>query len=140
MQEPSKFEKDIEDLLRGFGDQPPKRPSWLQRFQSHWNRWQFRWRQGLLSLPRPRLQTLLLCSIIIIIVAYFFRFPLPLFARYLGLFGIVLFFATFFLSIRGAGAPSTEVRWRGNMINPKRGGLLDWVWRWLGGQRNSRGR
>lgn len=135
MSEPSKFEREIEELLARLGDWTPKsRPP--GQFLETLRRWIYRWQYGWqYAISRLRWyvppEQLMLISILLIVGAYFFRFVLPMAARYIAVLGFIMFFASFLLSFGFARRP--EKKWRGRVVDyGRRGGFWDWLRRFIG--------
>lgn len=134
MSEPSRFEKEIEELLARLGDWSPKdKPR--GRFGDTLRQWIYRWQYGwqyALSKFRWSVppEQLMLISILLILAAYFSRFVFPVVARYVAVLGFILFFTSFLFSF-GLGQ-RRDRRWRGQVVNYRPGDFWDWLRRIIG--------
>jgi uncharacterized membrane protein YedE/YeeE len=88
-------------------------------------------------LFRVSLGQVMLASLILVVLAFFFRSASPTLARWAIIGGLLLFFTAFVLSLLG-GRPRYERRWRGQVIDLSEPGLGSRLRHWL--QRRSRGR
>jgi len=106
-----RFEREIEDILRKIDDFPsgrrPRRtPGRLQRRIAAWQR--------ALAIRLSRITTgqLMIASLIVMLVSYFFRAAIGSHWVYGLIFGLILFFTTFALSFRN-GVSGPEPYYRG---------------------------
>ena len=90
----------------------------------------------LARLSRISLGHLMLASMILVVVAFFFRSASPVLARWVIIGGLILFVTTFILSLLG-GRSRYERRWRGQVIDLSEPSLGSRLRSWL--QRRSRG-
>lgn len=79
----------------------------------------------------------MLASLALVLVAFFFRSASPALARWVVIGGLILFFTAFVLSLVG-GRSRHERRWRGQVIDLSESSLSDRLRNWL--QRRGRGR
>jgi multisubunit Na+/H+ antiporter MnhE subunit len=78
-------------------------------------------------------------SFLIICVAYFFRYLNPQLMRWIIIAGLLLFFASFVLSLRRSNSPiSRERRWRGQRVDYDEPNLAERLRSWF--DRSRRGR
>jgi hypothetical protein len=79
----------------------------------------------------------MLASLILVVVAFFFRSASPVLARWVIIGGLILLFTAFVLPLLG-GRSRNERRWRGQVIDLSEPSLGSRLRRWL--ERRSRGR
>jgi hypothetical protein len=79
----------------------------------------------------------MLASLVLVLVAFFFRSASPALARWVVIGGLILFFTAFVLSLLG-GHSRHERSWRGQVIDLSEPGLGARLRNWL--QRRGRGR
>jgi VIT1/CCC1 family predicted Fe2+/Mn2+ transporter len=91
----------------------------------------------LTRLSRVSLGQVMLASLILVVVAFFFRSASPTLARWAIIGGLILFFTSFILSLLG-GRSRYERRWRGQVIDLSEPSLGSRLRSWL--QRRNRGR
>ena len=91
----------------------------------------------LVRLSRISLGQVMLASLILVVVAFFFRAASPVLARWVIIGGLILFFTAFVLSLLG-GRSRYERRWRGQAIDLSEPSLGSRLRNWL--QHRSRGR
>jgi VIT1/CCC1 family predicted Fe2+/Mn2+ transporter len=91
----------------------------------------------LVRLSRISLGQVMLASLLLVVVAFFFRSASPTLARWAIIGGLILFFTAFVLSLLG-GRSRYERRWRGQVIDLSEPSLGNRLRNWL--QRRSRGR
>jgi hypothetical protein len=134
---PDNIEREVEEILRK-----------LDRFVPEEGRLaRARRRLGqatsdLLRTLRVRLSRIspgqvMLASLILVVVAFFFRSASPVLARWVIIGGLILFFTAFVLPLLG-GRSRYERRWRGQVIDLSEPSLGSRLRHWL--QRRSRGR
>jgi hypothetical protein len=134
---PDKIEREVEEILRK-----------LDRFVPEEGRLA-RTRRRLLQavsdfshalmvrLSRVSLGHLMLVSLVLVVLAFFFRSTSPTLARWVIIGGLILFFGAFVLSLLG-GRSQYERRWRGQVIDLSEPSLGSRLRNWF--QRRSRGR
>ena len=88
-------------------------------------------------LSRIALGQLMLASLVLVLVAFFFRGASPALARWLIIGGLILFLTAFVLSLLG-GRSRSERRWRGQVVDLSEPSLGTRLRNWL--QRRGRGR
>ena len=113
----SRYERELDELLASLGDWAP-RETRAQRFQRRFRQWLAQWQE---SVARMRwtgmsVDQMMLGGIGLIVFAYFLRLAVPVGAAYVGLLGVLVFFASFALAIRNARR-RRESRWRGRPIS-----------------------
>lgn len=130
----TEFEREIEEILRKLGDTPPKQ-SWgarlLNALRARWDGF-ISWLQSLPQGIAP--DQLMITAILFIVAAWILRFAFPPAMPWVGLAGIGMFVAAYFLSFRRFfGGRSQQVRWRGQVINMRQGqpSLADRLIYWL---------
>src|SRR3989337_897174 len=67
-------------------------------------------------LSRISLGQVMLASLVLVVLAYFFRYANPALARWAIIAGLILFFTAFVLSLMG-GRSRYEKRWRGEVMD-----------------------
>ena len=114
---PDKYEKEIEELLASLGEFKPRKRSFSDRVMASLGRWQYRWQRFVSGLVQKRLNPdhLMVYGIILIVIAYFLRFPIV--GKYIGIAGILLFFTGFLLAMTMGRRYNNEQKiWRGRVI------------------------
>jgi len=132
-----KIEREVEEILRKLDKFVPE--------ESRLARARRRLRQaasGLLHSLRVRLSRIspgqvMLASLILVVVAFFFRSASPVLARWVIIGGLILFCTAFVLSLLG-GRSRYERRWRGQVIDLSEPSLGSRLRSWL--QRRGHGR
>jgi VIT1/CCC1 family predicted Fe2+/Mn2+ transporter len=132
-----KIEREVEEILRKLDKFVPE--------ESRLARVRRRLRQAasdllhtvLARLSRVSLGQVMLASLILVVVAFFFRAASPTLARWAIIGGLILFLTAFVLSLLG-GRSRYERRWRGQVIDLSEPSLGSRLRSWL--QRRSRGR
>jgi hypothetical protein len=131
------IEREVEDILRKLDKFVPEE-SRLARTRRGLGQATSDLLHALLArLSRISLGQVMLASLILVVVAFFFRATSPTLARWAIIGGLILFFTAFVLSLLG-GRPRYERRWRGEVIDLSEPSLGSRLRSWL--QRRSRGR
>ena len=132
-----KIEREVEEILRKLDEFVPEE-SRLARARRRFGQAVSDLLRALLArLSRISLGQMMLASLILVVVAFFFRNASPVLARWVIIGGIILFFTAFVLSLLG-GRSRYETRWRGQVIDLSEPSLGSRLRSWL--QRRSRGR
>ncbi|MBF8293496.1 MAG: hypothetical protein HW389_41 [Bacteroidetes bacterium] len=131
----NRFEREIDELLAKLGDFTP-RDTVSRRIGRVVIYWQYRWQGFISKISRFWIapEKLMLSSLLIIVASYFLRFALPGIARYAGVLGVILFFASFLLALSSGGRRDKQMRWRGHPIDLPRNRpawLPVWLRRWF---------
>jgi VIT1/CCC1 family predicted Fe2+/Mn2+ transporter len=132
-----KIEREVEEILRKLDKFVPEEGRLVRA-----RRRLGRAASGLLHTLRVRLARIslgqvMLASLILVVVAFFFRSASPTLARWAIIAGLILFFTAFVLSLLG-GRSRYERRWRGRVIDLSEPSLGSRLRNWL--QRRGRGR
>ena len=113
----TRFEKEIEDLLRSIGEFGPKE-SWWQKLNRVGAARLRGTLEGVKQLPYAvPADQLMLTAILLIVASYFLRFAFRPLATVVGAVGLVMFFTAFVISFRYFFGASKQVRWRGHTID-----------------------
>jgi VIT1/CCC1 family predicted Fe2+/Mn2+ transporter len=132
-----KIEREVEEILRKLDKFVPEE-SRLVRARRRLGQATSDLARALLGrLSRISLGQIMLASLIVVVVAFFFRSASPTLARWAIIVGLLLFFSVFVLSLLG-GRSRYEKRWRGQVIDLSEPSLGSRLRNWL--QRRSRGR
>lgn len=125
---PSKYEKEISEILERMDRQSPADRDWQKRDREHWKK---------PKTPRNNRPSgfsvspglLLWVGVGLVVIAFVVNMVLPVAAPLIALVGIGLFFASIVLSVMGRTG-KTEKYWRGQPVKPRKqyGGLGGW-WR-----------
>jgi VIT1/CCC1 family predicted Fe2+/Mn2+ transporter len=132
-----KIEREVEEILRKLDRFVPEE-SRLARVRRRLGQAASDLLHTLLArLSRISLGQVMLASLILVVVAFFFRSASPVLARWAIIGGLILFFTAFVLSLIG-GRSRYERRWRGQVIDLSEPSLGSRLRNWL--QRRSRSR
>ena len=134
---PDNIEREVEEILRKLDRFVPE--------ESRLTRARRRLGQAISDLShrllarfsRISLGQVMVASLILVVVAFFFRSASPTLARWAIIGGLILFFCVFGLSLLG-GRSRYERRWRGQVVDLSEPGLGSRLRHWL--RRRSRGR
>lgn len=137
---PSKFEKEIEEILNAADRRSPepleRRSDWQKRDRERWKkRPQRRWPAGL-TLHNP--SALVFGGVGLVVVAFAIQSYFAPLAMALAVLGIALFVSPIFLSFRRTARNSSAQYWRGRPVGRSgfsRGGSTWGDW-WRGVQRS----
>lgn len=132
-----RIDREIEEILRRLDSHPARRRRSL--------RWRLRsvvtslWGAVASRVRGISLGQVMIGSFLIICVAYFFRYLNPQLMRWIIIAGLLLFFASFVLSLRRSNSPiSRERRWRGQRVDYDEPNLAERLRSWF--DRSRRGR
>jgi len=134
---PDNIEREVEEILRKLDKFVPEEGRLARARRRAWQA-----TSDLLHTLRVRLSRIspgqvMLASLILVVVAFFFRSASPVLARWVIIGGLILFFTAFVLPLLG-GRSRNERRWRGQVIDLSEPSLGSRLRHWL--QRRSRGR
>ena len=134
---PDNIEREVEEILRKLDRFVPEEGRLARARRRAWQA-----TSDLLHTLRVRLSRIspgqvMLASLILVVVAFFFRSASPVLARWVIIGGLILFFTAFVLPLLG-GRSRNERRWRGQVIDLSEPSLGSRLRHWL--QRRSRGR
>ena len=129
----SRFDRELEELLASLGELPPRETP-RSRMRRRLRTLLYRWQEGVARMRWNGIATdqMMLVGIVLIVLAYFVRLVSTLAAGYLGLFGVLVFFAAFGLAV-ASNRRRSQARWRGQVI-PFDRGRVSWaerMRRWL---------
>jgi VIT1/CCC1 family predicted Fe2+/Mn2+ transporter len=134
---PDNLEREVEEILRKLDEFVPEEGR-LTRARRRVATALSDTLHGLLAgLSGISLGQLMLGSLVLVVVSFFFRSASPGLARWLIIAGLILFCAAFVLSLLGR-RPHYEKRWRGEVIDLSEPGLGSRLRNWL--QRRGRRR
>jgi len=118
MPEPRRYEREIDEILRRFERQPPRRPRGnplvplLDALATAWRR--------LNSITRARTtaEQLIVWSLGLVLLTFVLGYISPRLAYYASILSVLMFVAAIVLSISGRGGSSSrQKRWRGKVID-----------------------
>ena len=131
------IEREVEEILRKLDKFVPEEGR-LTRVRRRLGQAIFDLSHSLLArLSRISLGQVMLASLILVVVAFFFRSASPVLARWVIIGGLILLFTAFVLPLLG-GRSRNERRWRGQVIDLSEPSLGSRLRHWL--ERRSRGR
>ena len=134
---PDKIEREVEEILRKLDRFVPEEGR-LARTRRRLVQAVSDFSHALMvRLSRVSLGHLMLVSLVLVVLAFFFRSASPTLARWVIIGGLILFFGAFVLSLLG-GRSQYERRWRGQVIDLSEPSLGSRLRNWF--QRRSRGR
>ena len=133
---PDNIEREIEELLSQLDEFIPEE-SVASRARRRPSQWAAKLNHAVTSrLARISLGQIMLAALVLVLAALLFGRVNPLLARWVIIAGLILFFTSFFLSLRlRARRPGQHKRWRGQVIDISQPSLSDRVRSWLRGKR-----
>ena len=131
------IEREVEEILRKLDKFVPEEGRLARARRRLGQAASDLWHTLLARLSHISLGQVMLASLILVVVAFFFRSASPTLARWAIIGGLILFFSAFVLSLLG-GRSRYERRWRGEVIDLSEPSLGSRLRHWL--QRRSRGR
>ena len=134
---PDNLEREVEEILRKLDKFVPEEGPLARTRKSAGQAVSGFLHAILARLSSVSLGQLMLVSLVLVLVAFFFRGASPALARWLIIGGLVLFLTAFVLSLLG-GSSRYERRWRGQLIDLSEPSLSTRLRNWL--QRRGRGR
>jgi VIT1/CCC1 family predicted Fe2+/Mn2+ transporter len=130
-----KLEREVEEILRKLDRFVPKEGP-LARARRRVGQAAADFFHAVLArLSHISLGQVMLASLVLVVLAFFFRGASPMLARWVIIGGLILFFTAFVLSLR-SGRSRYERRWRGRVIDLSEPSLGDRLRNWL--QRRNR--
>jgi hypothetical protein len=113
----SRFDRELEELLASLGELPPRETP-RNRFQRTLRTALYRWQETVSRFRWNGIATeqMMLVGIVLIVLAYFLRLGSTVVAGYLGLVGVLVFFAAFGLAVAG-NRRRRAPRWRGQVVS-----------------------
>jgi hypothetical protein len=134
---PDKIEREVEEILRKLDRFVPEEGR-LARTRRRLVQAVSDFAHSLVvRISRVSLGHLMLVSLVLVVLAFFFRSASPTLARWVIIGGLILFFGAFVFSLLG-GHSQHERRWRGRVIDLSEPSLGSRLRNWF--QRRSRGR
>jgi hypothetical protein len=125
------IEREIEELLSQLDEFVPEESA-ARRMRRRSSNWAAGLNQAIASrLARISLGQIMLASLFLVLVALLFGRVNPLLARWVIIAGLILFFTSFFLSLRLGRGRSVRKRWRGQVIDLSRPSPIDQARSWL---------
>jgi VIT1/CCC1 family predicted Fe2+/Mn2+ transporter len=134
---PDNLEREVEEILRKLDEFVPEEGRLTRARRRVTTAFSDTLRGLLRSLSRISSGQVMLGSLILVVVSFFFRSASPGLARWLIIAGLILFCTAFVLSLLSR-RPRYEKRWRGEVIDLSEPGLGSRLRNWL--QRRGRGR
>ena len=134
---PDNLEREVEEILRKLDEFVPEEERFTRARRRGTTAVSDTLGGLLAGASRISLGQLMLGSLVLVVVSFFFRSASPTLARWLIIAGLILFVTAFVLSLLGR-RPRYEKRWRGEVIDLSEPGLGSRLRNWF--QRRGRGR
>jgi hypothetical protein len=134
---PDNLEREVEEILRKLDKFVPEEGSLSRTRRRTGQVVSDALHAVLVRLSRIALGQVMLVSLVLVVVAFFFRAASPALARWVIIAGLILFLTAFVLSLL-SGRSRYEKRWRGQVIDLSEPSLGTRLRNWF--QRRGRGR